>query len=344
MDFAGYLQTSAKDIETEIEKFFQSWNDCVSQVSPKLLDLSKLFAEYCEGGKRIRGTLVKLGFELTGTSFTPEILKPAAAFEIFNTAILSHDDVIDLSPIRRGRPSLYRRLGGDHYGISQTICLGDMGFFLGEKIIQESNFPDSLKNKAVASFIQTMLDTVMGEMLDVELPHLDGEKVEGDILTISKLKTARYTIVGPLHLGAILGGADDKLLGQLEEFGENLGIAFQIQDDILGVFGDEKALGKSVTSDIEEGKLTLLYAYAKKKADDKQRMALNESYGRGKVDEQAAEKIRGIFISTGALDYAQKEAERLVGEAKKTIEKIEVPEDKKGLLRGLADFIVKRSH
>lgn len=342
MDFAGYLQTSAKEINREIDRFFQAWDKHTEKISPKLLPLTRLFTKHCEGGKRLRGTLVRLGYELVKEEGDKEILKAAAAFEIFQTAILAHDDVIDLSPTRRGKETLYRVLGGDHYGISQTICLGDIGFFLAQRLILESNFGEDLKLKAVSSFTQTVLDTALGEVLDIELPQ--SEKVsEEDILTIFYLKTARYTISGPLLLGAILGGADEELFKQLELLGEKLGIAFQIQDDILGVFGDEETLGKSVTSDIEEGKQTLLISYALEHADKAQREVLEGCYGCGKIDGEKLELIKQVFTDTGALDYSQRQALKLVGEAKRVIEGMDVPTGKKLLLSQMADFLIGRS-
>lgn len=342
MDFPQYLKDSTQDINQEIESFFKGWNQYVGKVSPKFLPLLEAFAKCCNGGKGLRGTLVRLGFELAGGKDTAEIIKPAAAVEILNTALLAHDDIIDLSPTRRGKPTLYRALGGDHYGISQAICLGDLGFFLAEKLVQDSGFADTLKNKAISSFIQTMIDTAMGEMLDVELPHLADRGSEGDVLTIFHLKTARYTIVGPLHLGAILGGADEALLSQLVQLGESLGIAFQIQDDILGVFGDEGILGKSVTSDIEEGKQTLLISYALEHADKMQNEVLKKYYGQGKVDDGALRKIREVFIQTGALEYSQKKANLLVVEAKRIINNIEAHPQKRQLLYEMSDYIINR--
>ena len=341
MDFGSYLKTSAAEIDQEIDKLLRVWNEHVKKTSHRLLKLSELFAQHCEGGKRLRGMLVRLGYELMGTPYSPEILKSAAAFELFQTAILIHDDFIDLSSTRRGRPTLHKALGGNHYAISQAICLGDIGFFLAEKLITGSNFPEDRKNRALASFIQTMLDTALGESLDIELAH-SHDISEEDILTIFRLKTARYTIVGPLHLGAILGGADEKLLKELVVLGEALGIAFQVQDDILGVFGDEKTLGKSVTSDIEEGKQTLLISYALEHAAAKQREVLKKYYGKGKIGDSELGQIREIFRQTGALQYSQKKADQLVDEAKKIIDKIEVPAGKKQLLSEMADYIIKR--
>ncbi len=367
MDFKSYLKISANEINKELDKFLKSWSREVEKISPKLISLNQEFADACSGGKRLRGALVKLGYEIAknrdhlggvmasqaqpatirGDLFSkeilsgacdPEILKPAIAFEIFQTAILAHDDIVDLSPTRRGKPTIYQALGGDHYGISQTICLGDIGFFLSQKLIAESYFDEKLKNKALVSFSKTIIETALGEVLDIEVPHTKKNCTEEDILTIFRLKTAKYTIVGPLQLGAILGGGDEKLMEKLRKFGESLGIAFQIQDDILGIFGDEETLGKSVTSDIEEGKVTLLYLYALENGGEEE---LEGIYGK-KVGLEGLKKIREIFIKTGALEYSQKKAEELIKNAKKIIPLLTTSNEQRTILSEMADFLVER--
>lgn len=333
---------AAKEINGELGTCLKVWSKEVAQISPKLIPLNRALVEACEGGKRIRGTLVKLGFELTGAQYNPEILKPASACEIFHTAILAHDDIIDQSPTRRGKPTLHQALGGNHYGISQTICLGDIGFFLAQKLIAESKFPDKEKNAALISFTNTVLDTGLGEMLDVELPYSKGKKTEKDVEAVFLLKTAHYTIVGPLQLGAILGGGKEKLLQDIERFGESLGIAFQIQDDILGIFGSEEVVGKSVTSDIEEGKVTLLFLYALKHASKEQEKVLNKFYGQGKIGRKEYEQVKQVFSETKALEYCQEKALDLAKEAKKVIKGMEISTEHKQLLAQMADFMVKR--
>ena len=344
MDFKTYLQATALDINQEMEIFFQTWNKEVENISPKLIPLNQAFVEACEGGKRLRGALVKLGYELTGAPVNSEILKASVAIELFQTAILAHDDIIDKSPLRRGKPTLYKALGDNHYGMSQAICLGDIGFFLGVRLITQSDFGKEEKNLAIQSFSDMVLETALGEILDIELPHLDEEKLEQDVVTIFRLKTAKYTIVAPLQLGAVLGGGGQKLLEDISKFGENLGIAFQIQDDLLGVFGDEETIGKSVTSDIEEGKLTLLSVYGIQQADSAQKAILDSYYGKGEINQEQLEQIRDVFIKTGALDYAQKEAEKYVSVAKKIIPEIAKTKEHINLLTEMADFLVKRSN
>lgn len=343
MNFEDYLKVAAHQVDQQLDIVLGEWRREASKISSRLLPLIDVFIEANKGGKRLRGILVKLGYELAHGR-GGEIIQPAVAFEVFQTAILAHDDIMDRSALRRGKPTIYQILGGDHYGISQAICLGDIGFFLAVKLIGESDFPDERKNRAICSFANTTLTTALGQMLDVAIPH-DGTKdrAEEEALTIFKLKTARYTIVGPMILGAILGGADQKLLDNIKAFGEALGIAFQIQDDILGVFGDEESLGKSVTSDIEEGKNTLLVTQALKKASPAQRKILKKYYGRGNVGSRGLIAVRQVFVSTGSLDYSRQQALKYVSQAKKIIPRITQSAKYARLLSEMADFLVERS-
>lgn len=339
--FKDYLINAANEIEVALGEILDHWKKDVNYISPKLTRFADIFIKACEGGKRLRGGLVKLGYEMAGGEDIKTILRPAAAFEIFQTAILAHDDVIDKSPLRRGKPTVYQALGGDHYGMSQAIGLGDAGLFLATKLIADSDFKDSHKNQALSFFCKIFVDTALGEILDVELPHIKQAKKE-DIITIFKLKTAYYTIIGPLTLGAILAGGSQSLQDQIHELGLNLGIAFQIQDDILGVFGSEEALGKSVTSDIEEGKITLLLSQALEDANTTQRNVLERYYGNGPIDKKWLEQIRGVFVATGALDETQRQAVKYVNQAKKVIGSMEISNTHRILLFEMADFLVER--
>ncbi len=254
MELQHRLKRNAQSLEQETDLILKKWRDEINYISPSLLPLVDQFIKSNKGGKKLRGFLVRLGYELQISNVKSpvkdearqrrqmsngqDILKIAAAYEIFHTSILAHDDIIDQSIERRGSPSLYQALGGNHYGISQAICLADAGFFLATRIISEADFPDKEKNMALALFSKTMVDTALGQMLDVNLGERGkgkGERNENTIQLINLLKTARYTIAGPLQLGAILAGlgpTSPRLRG-IKEFGENLGIAFQIRDDIL---------------------------------------------------------------------------------------------------------------
>jgi len=346
MHLTTYIKQTANQINHTLDEFAITLEQEVSLVSPYLSPLITVLNQASEGGKRIRAILVVLGYELYTNSFTTAILKPAIAFEIFQTAILVHDDIIDCSPLRRGKPTVYKQLEASknhaHYGVSQSICLGDIGMILAVRLVSTSNFETEKRLKAVNSFVTTILYTGIGEMLDVELPYLPTTKEEADVLAIYLHKTAHYTITGALQLGAILGGASDDYLAQLAVYGNNLGIAFQIQDDILGMFGDEHQLGKSVVSDIEEGKITLLYLYALKKATVAQKDLLATLYGKGHLTLEQVQQVRAVFISTGALAYCEMQKEKYVQQALVSLDTITQHNGHQQLLRELAFLMIQR--
>ncbi len=337
MDFAEFLKKQAQIINIRLEEVFAETSKKVSEASPELNKLFDEFINSSRDGKRIRGSLVLLGYQIGGGSDFSKVVDGAVAFEIFQTSILAQDDVIDKSLLRRGKPSLYKALGGDDKAIAQALCLSDLGFFTGYRLISSLKIEDSLKIKAVNLFSQTLIQTVLGEMLDVETPFLERDFLNEDALKIALLKTARYTISGPLMLGAILAGGDVERLKKLQIFGDNLGTAFQIQDDILGIFGEEKITGKSSTADIKECKASLLISHAQKEANSEQKEILEKYYGNSNVDESGVEEVKRIFQETGAVDYAKSQAEKYFFKAEESLKGME-----EGLLLSLVEFLRKR--
>ncbi len=341
-NFKSYFQKSRREIDSNLQATLKDFLKKVKTTSPQILPLVQEFIKSCAGGKRIRGSLIKLGCELSGGKPNKDTIQAAVAYEIFQTAILAHDDIIDKSLLRRNQPSLYSALGGDHRGISHAICLADIGFFLCYKILGTLKIADNKKVKVIQSFSDAMIYTVFGEALDVELSYPNKKRGSKDVFNIHGLKTAWYTIIEPLTIGGIIAGANNKLLTSFGEFGHNLGIAYQIQDDILGVFGDEKTLGKSVQADIEENKNTLLITYALQKANPRQKKILKQFYGTGKITDSEASKIRKVFIETGALERTQISAQTYLKAGKKLITKITKNKDHQLLLNELADYLVNR--
>lgn len=331
----------------ERERINKALNKCLSTTKKKLLTTSPLlgdlfdsFIQINQGGKRLRALLVKLGYLMAGGKSDQAITDIMIAVEIFHSAILAHDDIIDQSPLRRGKPTLHHSLGNDHHAISQTIILADYGFFLANKLISESNFEADKKNKAIQIFNNTVLDTAVGEIIDIEIPFQKLQLTNKDALNISLFKTARYTFTGPLQMGAVLAGGEEELLKSLQKYGDNLGIAFQIQDDILGVFGEVEEMGKSNLSDLTEGKVTLLAAFAFENSREKDFLAT--LYGKPNLTDLEADKIRKIFIDSGALDFAKETGIEYTSSAISEIKTMNIEDQYKSILKELADFLMTR--
>jgi geranylgeranyl diphosphate synthase type I len=340
-NFKSYLSNSAIQINACLKYFFDNWINSLSTISGKLNELLSKFYYACENGKRLRGFLVRLGYNLVKEE-TNKTLLPAISYEVFQTAILAHDDIIDRSALRRGRPSLYMSLGGDHYGISQAISLGDLGLFLSNKIILDSDFDTVSKNAAISSLINTQYKTCIGEILDIELPCRLNNILYEDILSIYEYKTAYYTIIGPLQLGALLANGDEKLLSSIENFGKYLGIAFQIKDDILDIFGEKKYTGKATESDIEEGKITLLWYFANENADKNQKNILEQLYGKKNLQEHEISSIKDAFHKTGALEKCEAIMKEFTNKAKEQVNSMGITDENKNMLYALCDFLINR--
>ncbi|MBQ5334378.1 MAG: polyprenyl synthetase family protein [Oscillospiraceae bacterium] len=237
------------------------------------------FRKLSSGGKRIRAYLVRLGYELCAGESDSRILLPALSYEVFQTGVLIHDDIIDQSDTRRNMPTLHVALGGDHTAVSKAICVGDIGLYAAVDMVARADFAPELVRRAVAHQIGVFQRTITGELMDIELSEKTAYD-EAEILKMYTCKTAWYTMIGPMQLGAVLAGADGTLLQQIERTGCAMGIAFQIMDDIIGIFGDRKVIGKSNLSDMQEGKQTVLTSHFLAYADEAQLAEFRQIYGK----------------------------------------------------------------
>ncbi|MBQ8759624.1 MAG: polyprenyl synthetase family protein [Clostridia bacterium] len=295
------------------------------------------------GGKRIRACLVSLGYGLfAGFERNEDVLLPSLSYEFFQTGILAHDDIIDNSDYRRFKPSMHKYLGQGHDGVSKSICVGDFGIVSAIEILQRCDFSDSVKLKAVSHQNKVFSATIAGELKDIEFSYAD-KVSESEILEMYRLKTAQYTVSGPLVLGAILAGADEKSIKLLSDFGDAVGISFQIRDDILGLYGDEAKVGKSITSDMCEGKKTVLVSHFDTTASDEQRNEFYSIYGRKESGICELERVREILISTCSLEYAENLCKSYVDAATRTLAQININEGGISLLFGLLEYMTSRN-
>lgn len=318
------------------------------------------FVSSNKGGKFLRACLIALGYQSFGND-DDNYLALGCALELFQTSILIHDDIIDKADKRRGLdtiPVKYQKIYGDpikdgndfegkrkDIGNSMALCLGDLGFYLALQIIVQNYRNNENLDRVLEYYNSVAIKTCEGEMVDVILPFYEEfygeeENLESHVIEIYKLKTAWYSVVGPYCMGAILGGLDDEKVHKLEDALINLGVAFQIKDDLLGIYGDEKHIGKSVTSDVSEYKQTILYAYA---INTKYRDELLKYYGKN-ISVKEMDKVKEIFDKSGAREYANKTMDKLFKDSFKDILDLDfLSTDKKKLLLGFAEFLKVRS-
>lgn len=355
MPIKDQLCLMKKKIDRELAIFFDlKIKEIKNNQKPKeLLEMVENLKGFMLGfGKRIRPILFYYGYLIGGGKNKKEAIKASISMEFIHSYLLIHDDIIDQDDFRhndfsmhykyeRKAKKLFKNKESKHFGISMGIIAGDLASTLGYAALSDSGLPSDLKIKAIGRLNKIIANTITGEALDVILvANLDFNSAE--IMKMQEYKTAKYTTEGPLHLGAILAGANDKLLKSLSNFAIPLGIAFQMQDDIMGVFGDREKIGKPVGADIREGKKTLLISRAIEKSNSRQRDAIHSILGNKKINSADVEKIRKIIVKTGALQDSQEKAKKLVKLSKKYLNKIKIPKKDKIFLSDLADFIISR--
>ncbi len=314
-------------------------------------ELIEEFKDLNSDGKFIRGFLILLGNEIMKSEDYKKAIPLALAFELFQTAVLIHDDIIDNASLRRGKktiPTRYQEkyVNAKHLGDSLAICAGDLGFYKANEILID-NYND---NKYLLKYFNNIIiNTIRGETLDVVLPHMqkygyfNDSKLENHVMDIYRLKTSWYSIVGPICVGMILGRATEKQVSMMEELAYGLGIAFQIKDDILGIYSS-KVENEKTASDISEFKQTILYSYVYD--NNKEYLGeLNKYYGKDALTLEEVKKVRDIFKDSGALNYAEELMKKLFKDSNDKLDKLDfISADYKKVIKGFIVYLEQRDN
>lgn len=326
------------------------------RVSPRAvrpyLEVNREFT--LRGGKRFRALLVMAGYYLaTGRSPRP-VLAAAAAVEHFQSWMLIHDDIIDHADERRGGPSVHRALAEAHhregwegssedYGVGIGITLGDLEEPFTVESILSTHATPLARLAALGEYARMTRLTAFGQLLDIRSGVLDpGTVREEDVLAVHRFKSAVYTVVSPLKIGALLGGSPLARLRDLETFGTDIGIAFQLRDDVLGAGFEAEETGKS-SNDLIEGKRTLLVVRAWAKGSETDRSRLTRVLGNPQAAPEDVDRARDVLRETGSLAYSERRIEDLTRSALRCLERSRtIPTRGKPLLREVADRLVRR--
>lgn len=337
MDVRKELSNFKEEIDKELEIFLDKEIRRVKEKDPFLAEGLVLAKKILlSGGKRLRGALMYYGYFLAGGKDKQEILKASMSFELVHMYLLMHDDVMDRDDVRHGEMTIHKRyeqyaksLGrkdADHFGNSIAISLGDMISALGSQCLFFAKFPPEKIVLALQKLQEVIYSTVIGQVKDIRMSCLSDDPHMDDVLSMYELKTARYTFEGPLTLGIILAGGDEALLDSVRKYALPLGIAYQIQDDILGIYGDEEKTGKRSGSDIEEGKGTILVAYTFLHGTERQKEFLRSCLG-APVSKEQLQKIQRMFQENGAFSYAQEISKQYIQDGIQAGKKLETKDE-----------------
>lgn len=346
-EFANnYISLINKCIAELLEKKIKKDNEVVKTYYEKIMEY------VLAGGKRARPIALLASYIGSGGEDVDRAVRASISVELLHNSSLVHDDIMDESETRRGLPALhvqyekwFREMASNKFspprnsGISLGILGGDSLLELGIEAILESGFPEKATIRSIEEYIIAYGRLIEGQLLDIYLSGLTMPSVE-QIIEMLKLKTGAL-YAASLKMGAILAGRDD-LLDDLEELGFMIGIAFQIRDDILGLFGDPRKTGKPVDSDIKQGKRTILVTKAYEVLSEDKARKLVSLLGKKDLTDDELEFVRNAVIESGALSFSQLMAEEYMERCKDFIDELEMRDDQKEVLKEIAERAVRR--
>ncbi|MFK4730992.1 polyprenyl synthetase family protein [Agromyces mediolanus] len=369
MSLVQAVETPAR--QAEVERYLGSFfDDAIVRADAHAADYRRLWAaarDAASGGKRIRPRLVLAAHDALAPDGAPgagvvpsgapgsgthaEAVALAAAFELLHTAFLVHDDVIDRDLVRRGEPNVAGRFAldaalrglererADAYGQASAILAGDLLIAAAHSLVAGLDVPAARRRAILAVLDECVFAAAAGEHADVR--HAAGVRPdEADILAMIEDKTACYSFSAPLRAGALLAGAGPAEVARLGEIGRRLGVAFQLQDDLLGVYGDERVTGKTTLGDLREGKETLLIAYARGHAAW---VAASGAFGRPDLDEAGARPLRAAIEASGARARVEARIAEETTAARTAIASAGLPDRLEAELLGLAAEATRRA-
>lgn len=360
-------------VDARIATFLDSRAVTLEAVAPDLAQWVALSERFLRGGKRFRALFCYWGWDASvGTGFDPfaaddaarpidAIVGVAAALEIFHAAALVHDDLIDNSDSRRGQPSAHRQLEAVHtksgwtgdsasYGRAAALLFGDLLLGWSDELLDESTEDEPLQRARATrrEFITMRNEVTAGQFLDVleerawvsRSSAAQREQAERVML----YKSAKYSVEAPLAIGALLAGASDAQVTALRAYGRPLGLAYQLRDDLLGVFGDPMVTGKPSGDDLRAGKRTVLIAQAHQSLPTGSRQLLDELLGDPDLTDQQIEMLQRTLVECGAVDEMERLIAAHLADATAALQDAPISARAQTALLRLAAVVADRTH
>jgi geranylgeranyl diphosphate synthase, type I len=342
----------AEDLRSRVHKVLENFcslqADRLERVSPECAPLVEAVAELVRGGKRLRPAFCYWGWRGAGGADCEQIVTAAAALELFQAAALIHDDVMDDSDTRRGMPAAHRRFAmlhrgsawtgdGERFGLAGAVLAGDLCLVWSDELFTASGLNPAQLVRGRVAFDRMRTELMGGQYLDMLGQAVSGQGAETErrARRVLQYKSAKYTIEEPLLIGGLLAGAGPELLAAYTAYGLPLGEAFQLRDDVLGVFGDPAETGKPAGDDLREGKRTVLVAKALERASPAQRALVRRLLGDPHLDPAGVQALREVIIDTGALTGVEALVDELVEAAQAALATAPVREPAREVLAGL---------
>jgi geranylgeranyl diphosphate synthase, type I len=343
-----------QNVGLALAEFLDRQHALLGDIGPELLPWLEAISGLLQGGKRLRPAFCYWGWRAAGGPDGPQVYAAAAALELLHASALVHDDLIDDSDTRRGRPSVHRAFAARHaqrgwrgpaagFGAGAAILIGDILLGWTDELLGASGLEPAALHRGRPVLDAMRTELIAGQYLDL-LGQAAGDDSVDEAVRVIAYKTASYTVARPLELGAALAGQPDaRLTTACRIYGMQLGIAFQLRDDVLGAFGDPARTGKPSGDDLRDGKRTVLVAIARKRATPAQRRVLDARLGDPRLSESGVAEVRGVITGTGALAECELMIESNVAAALSALEDAPLRGQAREALAELAVIATARS-
>jgi geranylgeranyl diphosphate synthase type I len=342
-------------VEEELAIFLNFEGAYLNSISTELSTVSDVLTSFLlDSGKRLRPLFAYAGFAAAGGSIEKPIVRAITALELLQACALIHDDLMDGSDTRRGKPSIHRHFETIHvqdeldgfapqYGLSAAVLLGDLALVWSDQMLNSAGLTTEQFARVFPYYNEMRVELMAGQFLDIHEQTQKTTSVDRS-MKIARYKSGKYTIERPLHLGAAMAAnSSSQLFAALSAYGLPLGEAFQLRDDLLGVFGDPSVTGKPAGDDLREGKRTVLIAMTNERQSEAQREIARKHFGKSDLDAQGVDALREIIESTGAKAELEATIERLTDEALTAAQSDVFTPEGYALLVELANIATKRS-
>jgi geranylgeranyl diphosphate synthase type I len=352
-DFASLFESFRARLDAALLSWLERKRDAVADYAPDAVELiDALKALVFAGGKRLRPALVYHAYRGCGGQDPSPAMSVALAVEFLHSYLLIHDDIMDHADVRRGLPAAHARFGQLHreqawhgaaedYGRAVAILVGDLGHAYAvesfSRILPAKPRSDQLRRV----FFSMSEEVIAGQHLEMRVA-VSRVADERELARVLRLKSGAYSVERPVELGAVLAGAGDAELAKLRRYGAAVGEAFQLQDDILGVFGDLETVGKPVGGDVSEGKYTFLIHHTLRLAAREDGAIVERSLGKADPSPEQIETVRDIIRGCGALDRVRGMIERRLATAREALAEVDLAPDGRLFLDGLIEFLRER--
>ena len=346
-------------VKGELTDYLAEQRDYLTSIASELVPVCDALEDYLlEGGKRLRPLFAYAGFMATGSTPNRSDIRAMASLELLQACALIHDDLMDGSDTRRGKPAIHRHFEKMHqqnsmlglseqFGAAAAVLLGDLALVWSDHMLHNSGLSHDSLTSALRIHDEMRIELMAGQYLDVREAGEREYSVERS-LRIARYKSGKYTIERPLHLGAVIARPSETdhsvLLNVLSAYGLPLGEAFQLRDDLLGIFGDPEVTGKPAGDDIREGKRTVLMAMTMEKASPAARAELTAHLGNPNLSLDSIESLRSLIIETGAVADVEALIDRLGDESTAAANSEIIHEKARPFLLALAETAIRRSN